>query len=158
MPFLIDGYNLLWAINEIDEEPGSLTDLKLCRVISRYLAQKNDIGQMIFDGIGPPDKSGFDSMSHLEIIFAGLGKEADDIIEIKIKASTAPKLLRVVSNDNRLKKAARTRKAVPVKCETFWRDLGKQLNKGHKINEPPGKRVGLSESETNQWLEFFDID
>jgi predicted RNA-binding protein with PIN domain len=110
---------------------------------------------MIFDGTGPPDKSCFQNTSNMEIFFVGVRTDADTVIEDKISVNSAPKRLRVVSSDNRLIKAARKRKAVAVKSELFWSQVIKQLSRKRGISEPLAKRGGLSESETDRWLNEF---
>jgi predicted RNA-binding protein with PIN domain len=112
-------------------------------------------GEIIFDGTGPPDKSGFDNLSNLEVFFAGLGTDADTVIEDKISVSTAPKKLTIVSSDRRLRSAARKRKATSIKSDVFWNDLQKQLSRKRPAKEPAEKRQGLNEGETEQWLDFF---
>ncbi len=156
MPFLIDGHNLLWTIHKTSGEP--VTDIQLCHALGRYLKFLNETGVLVFDGIGPPDKRPFESIVCLEVLFSGQRKEADDIIEDKIKANTAPKRLTVVSSDRRVRKAANARKAISIKSENFWENIKKQLSRKKTIKEPMEKRHGLSESETDQWLRFFDVD
>ncbi len=158
MPLIIDGYNLLRAIQKVDEDSESFSDVGLCQIIGRYLKQIGEKGEIVFDGTGPPDKSRFDNISNLEVFFAGLGSDADTVIEDKIKASTAPKRLTIVSSDRRLRDAARARKAASVKSQVFWDNLQKQLKRKKTIKEPEAKRRGLTESETRQWLKFFDIE
>ena len=82
----------------------------------------------------------------------------DTVIENKIRANTAPKRLSIVSSDRRLRDAARTRKATALKSDVFWDNLQKQLRRKKPVKEPEAKRMGLSESETKQWLEFFGIE
>ena len=158
MPVIIDGYNLLWLIQETSEAPESIGDVQLCRVVGRYLKLTGEKGEIVFDGTGPPDKSGFDNISNLEVFFTGLATDADTVIEDKIRANTAPRRLTVVSSDRRLRKAARARKAMAMKSEVFWSNLQKQLRSKKKIEEPAAKREGLSRSETEQWLKFFGLD
>jgi len=155
---IIDGHNLLHSIVKLSEEAESINDVQLCWIISRYLRAIRKQGEIIFDGTGPRDKSHFDNIANLEVCFAGLGKDADTVIENKIKANTAPKRLSIVSSDRRLRDAARTRKATAVKSEVFWDNLQKQLRQKKPVKEPEAKRTGLSESETKQWLEFFGIE
>ena len=154
---IIDGYNLLWSVQKA-EEFESITDLQLCYIVGRYLKLAGEKGEIVFDGKGPPDKTGFDNISNVEVSFAGLATDADTVIEDKIRANTAPRRLTVVSSDRRLRAAARARKAVAVKSEVFWTNLQKRLSRGRTIKEPPAKRWGLSESETEQWLKFFGLD
>ncbi len=156
--FVIDGYNLLHTILKTQEGSETLSDVALCRTLSTYFKLTGEKAEIIFDGTGPPDKGGFDGMSNLEVSFAGLGTDTDTVIEGKIRTSTAPKGLIIVSSDRRLRQAARARKAVPVKSEVFWADLQKQLSRKRPVKEPAAKRRGLSESETKQWLAFFGLD
>lgn len=167
MPYIIDGYNLLHSIHPAprrggihkegpDSEP--ISDIRLCRIISGYLKLIDEKGEIVFDGTGPRDKGGFDNISNLEVIFAGLNSDADTVIEDKIIASTSPKRLTIVSSDRRLRDAARKRKAIVVKSQVFWDNLQKQISRKRKVKEPLAKRHGLSESETEQWLDFFGIE
>ena len=156
--FVIDGYNLKHAILKAEEASEGIGDLELCMVVSRYLKLIGRGGEMIFDGAGPPDKSGFDDVSNLEVVFAGLGADADTAIEDKIIASTSPRRLTVVSSDRRLRKAARTRRCNSLKSEVFWGNVQKQLNRKRPVREPAAKRQGLSESETDQWLDVFGLE
>ena len=155
---IIDGHNLLHSIVKLSDEAESINDVQLCWIISRYLRAIRKQGEIIFDGTGPRDKSKFDNIANLEVLFAGLGSDADTVIENKIKASSAPKRLSIVSSDRRLRDAARTRRATAVKSEIFWNNLQKQLKRKKPVKEPEAKRMGLSESETKQWLEFFGIE
>ena len=156
--FIIDGHNLLHSIREADEGSESISDVQLCRIVGRYLKLIGEKGEIVFDGTGPRDKSEFDNISNLEVLFAGLGTDADTIIEDKIRANTAPKRLTIVSSDRRLRKAAQTRKATVVKSQVFWNNLQKQLSRKKGIREPAAKRQGLTDGETKQWLEFFGLE
>ncbi|MDH4240200.1 MAG: NYN domain-containing protein [Phycisphaerae bacterium] len=155
---IIDGHNLLHSIVKLHEDSGPISDVQLCWILSRYMKTVSENGEIVFDGTGPRDKSQFDNIANLEVFFAGLGSDADTVIENKIKASTAPKRLTVVSSDRRLRDSARTRKATAVKSEIFWDNLHKQLKRKKPVKEPEAKRSGLTESETRQWLEFFGIE
>jgi len=157
MPVIIDGHNLLHAIRKAEENPHVIGDLELCWIIGRYLKLTGEKAEIIFDGTGPRDKSGFDNISNLEVFFAGQGS-ADMVIEDKIKASTAPRRLTIISSDRRLRKAAQTRKATAVKSEVFWKDVQKQFRRKKPPKEPVEKRLGLTESKTKQWLEFFGLE
>lgn len=155
---IIDGHNLLHSIVKISDDASSINDLQLCWIISRYLKAIREKGEIIFDGTGPRDKTPFDNIAYLEVLFAGLGSDADTVIEDKIRASSAPKRLSIVSSDRRLRDAARTRKATTVKSEVFWDNLKKQLRQKKPVKEPEAKRSGLTESETQQWLDIFGIE
>lgn len=156
--FFIDGHNLLHSVQKDGSDSGPISDVHLCRIIGSYLKLTGQSGEIIFDGIGPPDKSGFDDISNLEVLFAGLGTDTDTVIEDKISLNTAPRRLKIVSSDRRLRKAARARKATSIKSEVFWNNMQKQLSRKKMTKEPAAKRRGLSESETGQWLEIFGLE
>jgi len=138
--------------------PKAISDVELCRAVGRYLKKIGQGGEIIFDGTGPRDKSEFDKVDGVEVLFAGLGSDTDTIMEDKIRVNTGPRGLTVVSSDNRLRKAARARKAISVKSEDFWLGLVKELGRKRRVDEPGGKFDGLSDGETDQWLDFFGLD
>jgi len=157
MPVVIDGHNLLHAIQKSHEEFESITAVGLCQIINKYLKSNNERGEIVFDGTGPRDKTGFEGMSNLEVVFAGLGSDADTVIENKIKANTAPKRLTVVSCDRRVRSAAKARRAISLKSPLFWEKIWKWSSRKRAFKEPQAKKNGLTESETKKWLEFFDL-
>ncbi|UCF15378.1 MAG: NYN domain-containing protein [Phycisphaerales bacterium] len=146
------------AVCKTIEDSESISDVGLCRIVGRYLRIIGRSGEMIFDGTGPRDKSGFDNIDNLEVLFAGFGTDTDTVIEDKISVSTAPKRLTIVSSDRRLQKAARARKATSIKAEVFWADLQKQLSQKRATKEPAAKHRGLSTGETKKWLEYFGLE
>lgn len=158
MPIIIDGYNLLRAIQKGDEQYESLDEASLCRFISEYLKRTRTYAQVIFDGTGPLDKSELSGVDNLEVFFSGPDTEADDIIEEKILEYSAPKRLVVVSTDRRLRAAAGKRKATSVTSDIFWMSLIEQLDKKRPTPEPKEKRHGITELETDQWLDEFGLD
>ena len=150
---------MLWALRQTLEEREITTELEMCRVLSRYFASTGEPGQVIFDGAGPADRSEFDKIANPEIIFAGFHRDADSVIEERLKANTSPRRVTVVSTDRRLRKAAALRKAAGVKSEDFWEQVRRELKRGKpRRPEPQEKREGLSEGETDQWLEAFGLD
>ena len=156
MPLLIDGYNLLKTVQR--DLYAALSEVQMCQLISAYLCGKRDAGKIVFDGIGPPDKTSLQDISNLEVIFSG-SHEADHIIEQLVLENTAPKRLIVVSSDRRVKAAAKKRKATAIKSDDYWLGLVKFLEKQKPKNpEPAGKREGISENETDKWLEEFGLD
>jgi len=156
--FIIDGNNLLHAILTLEEDSNALNDVGLCGILSRYFKLTAEKGEIIFDGTGPPDKSRFDNISNLEVSFAGMGTDTDTVIEDKIRVSTAPKGLTIVSSDRRLRAAAHSRRAASIKSDVFWNEIQKQLSRKRPEKEPKEKRQGLNQGETEQWLKFFGFD
>jgi predicted RNA-binding protein with PIN domain len=157
MPFLIDGYNLLWAVQKSGDGMEGIGDVELCRILGRYFSLIGRTAQIVFDGIGPPEKNGFDNIKGLDVFFSGPSSDADSVIEDKIQSNSAPRRLTVVSNDRRIRKAAHLRKAVSIRSENFWDEVGRILTRQRKDNEPLAKQRGISEGETEQWMRFFKL-
>ena len=158
MPVIIDGYNLLWYIQEKDEQFESITDIQLCRLVGQYLKLIGQKGEIVFDGTGNPNVNYLSGSANLDIIFVGLGTDADTVIESKIKVSTAPGNLTIVSSDRRIRQAAKTRKATDLKAEGFWNNLQKTLKRKTKFREPSEKRSGLDKGGTEFWLKYFGLE
>ena len=156
--YIIDGYNLLKSIQKTASDFEQISEIELCRLIGSFLRIKKQDGVIIFDGTEPRENACFNTLSGLEVIFAGPGKDADTLIEQKIKCDSAPRRLLVVSDDRRIRKAARARKATSLKSERFWTDLQKALKKKKRIAEPPEKRHGLDEGQTKHWMEHFGLE
>lgn len=155
MPFLIDGYNLLRSVQRLDGF-AELTDAQLCRCVADFLRAVRQRGTVVFDGIGPPDKRELMGVKGLDICFSGERTDADTIIEQRIAASTAPKHLIVVSSDRRLRTAATRRKAKSVTVDVFWPGLCKTIENSDKLaSEPREKQKGITELETEVWMEYF---
>lgn len=158
MPYLIDGYNLLRAVQGIHEEYAQIAEAGLCRILSEYIRIKRSRGQIVFDGIGPPDRSVLCGYGNLEVFFSGQRYEADDVIEEKIEDNSAPKSLIVVSSDRRIRAAANSRKAVAVRSDLFFDDVIKVLDRAKISPEPDQKRQGLTEAEADEWMDIFGMD
>jgi predicted RNA-binding protein with PIN domain len=154
---LIDGYNLLRAVQNFLDHPDTITDVQLCLVLGEYLPRVKKKGKIIFDGTGPRDKTAFKNIKNLEVLFSGSNYEADDIIEKLVLENTAPKRLVVVSSDRRIKAAAKKRKATAISSIDFWEGVIKQLEKKRRKPEPREKFSGISKFETELWLKEFGL-
>lgn len=155
---IIDGYNLLRAVQNLTEQSFNITDVQLCLVLGKYLYRIKKKGRIVFDGIGPRDKTAFNNLRNLEVVFSGSSHEADDVIERLVLENTAPRMLTVVSSDRRVKAAAKKRKATALDCVDFWTDVIKIFEKKQKRQvEPQGKFIGISEAETEFWLREFGL-
>ncbi len=111
----------------------------------------------MFDGIGPPNKRPFKQISRISVVFSGQGIEADDVIEDKIASCRSPKKLCVVSSDRRVRRAAQQAKAQACRSDEFWTMVLKRLLRKRGPKEPMGKRHGLTDAETREWLKQFGL-
>lgn len=157
MPVLIDGYNLLRAAQKILEQ-SDFAGADLCVVLCEFLRRVGDIGTIVFDGIGPPNKEGLMGSQRLQVIFSGRNVEADTVIEQHIRENSAPKRLVVVSSDRRIRTAAKRRKCPDIPAGDFWFQLCHTVEKQVPTPEPRGKRQGIGEKDVDRWLKIFGLD
>jgi predicted RNA-binding protein with PIN domain len=156
--YIIDGYNLLWSIHKTVEHFEEITQAQLCRLVAQYLKADGLDGLIVFDGVGPPDKRPLQHIANLEVLFSGPNADADDVIEARLKADTAPKRLTVVSSDRRIRTAVKAAKATSIKSEQFCRILLSRAKARKAPAEPVQKKQGLDEGQTKQWLKYFGLD
>lgn len=112
MRFVIDAYNLLFAIGRLTPRSGkdALVGARQWLMSrTRHAHQDADKVIVVFDG-----KSG-SGAKPTGAIFSG-PQEADDIIEDTIRRETVPGRLTVVSDDLRLREAARRKGCVVLRC------------------------------------------
>ena len=159
MPYVIDGHNLLFAVRGCSDQYQGLDAETLTLLLNEYLSRSHEYAELFFDGTGPYDKSLFNQFHNIRVSFSGTNNEADDLIESFIGKSSAPTSLTIVSSDRRVRKAATQRKAKCLHTIDFWERVVSVIDKPIKPNpEPSQKRRGnLSEGETDEWMDIFDI-
>jgi len=161
MRYLIDGYNLLHAMGVLLGRvgPHGLEKARLA-LLGRLIALHGDeIGQVtvVFDARNaPPGAAPQDEYRGVHILYA-LHEEADDVIEALIHKETAPRQLTVVSDDHRLKEAARRGRCLAVGCLDYL-ELARRPAPTPPSADGSAKPQGVSAEEARRWLaEFGDL-
>ena len=151
MPTLIDGYNLMFAGGLLGKKLGPD---QFRKVRTRFL---NDLAHalgpirshettVVFDASNPPfDLPTKSTHKGLTILFAVNDENADARLEQLIAEHSAPKRLRVVSSDRRVRVAATRRRAVSISSDDFWVEID-------RLNASP-RRVDSSENTASPKLE-----
>ncbi len=159
MPTIIDGTNLLCMILDASEDYEIRSEVQLCNKLETYFALMGEDAEIVFDGSGPADKSVFGVAGHMEVFFSGFKKDADTVIEEKVQASMNPRRLTVVSSDRGLRMAVADHGASTIKSEPFWKKVLQELRRqGRVVKEPEEKLEGLTEGETERWMDMFGLD
>lgn len=165
---LVDTYNALHtpaALRNLHDEP-TPGHLAVLIAASRF---RRDRAALICDGSPHPSHLGPSAerraelryrVEGVEIVYAGPGRDADSLIERWIARDSAPRRLRVVSNDRRLIRAARAARAHPVSADGFVQTLLSDAERAGKRWTRPtfATEVPLSRSAVRYWHELFDID
>ena len=141
MRYLIDGYNLLHAMGVLAGRvgPHGLEKARLA-LLGRLLAlHADDPGRVtvVFDAARA--RAGAEreqEYNGLHILYA-LREEADDVIEAIIRRESTPRQLTVVSDDRRLKEAARRRQCPALGCLDYLEQVGRPTSPPHPCPSPP---------------------
>lgn len=166
---LIDGYNLLFQSQLVGKGRGrdwlSAAKQRLINLLQQRLTlDELKTTHIVFDApsVGPaPAPDNFSS--GLCIAYAVDHAEADDLLEHIIRQHPSPKLLTVVSSDLRIRRCARSRRAISLGAEQFLEQLER------RPKSPASESVEtttyatrasqeqlLSEPEIAFWLKEFD--
>ena len=159
MRYLIDGYNLLYVLGWAPKRAGS-PSLESARLgLLRQLAGWDGEVTVVFDARGAPARAGGDQTYRgIHVIFSR-GQEADDVIEDHIARERQPASLTVVSDDRRLRKAARRHGCREMGCVDFLELLRRPAPEPESpAPSRPPKREPASAEEVEHWLrEFADL-
>ncbi|MDP6506140.1 MAG: NYN domain-containing protein, partial [Planctomycetota bacterium] len=103
MPYLIDGYNVIYADDELAHfmKDGLLEQAreKLLRLLVQFKAATGNKVSVVFDGSSPYGGLPVDARMGIRMIFSRKPEKADDVIVEEIVRETNPAQLVVVSSD-----------------------------------------------------------
>jgi predicted RNA-binding protein with PIN domain len=153
MPVLIDGNNLLYAARDADpERPPSRSTL--CLRLGQWARLTGEKVAIVFDGPTPAASLAQQiADADLAVSYSGSGVSADEVLVRAIEANSAARLLLVVSTDHQVARAARGRKARPIRSDAFWAAVQRELARPRpEPLEPPEKRRGLPAGDVERWL------
>jgi uncharacterized protein len=159
--FLIDGYNLMHAVGLARK---GLPAGALARARTEFLdwlagaaEKRGTTMRVIFDA--PCATSGSPESDHRGVLVRfACGRTADDEIEELLAAERRPAGLTVVSNDSRLREAARRRGSAFQSCEEFidWSlETGQEPRKPRRVAEPEKPEPVAGEADNAALLEVF---
>jgi uncharacterized protein len=126
MRYLIDGYNLLHALGLARKNGGRAAWDRARRALLDWLADRHGPAAgavaVIFDAQN--SLGGVVEESHRGLrVLRDRGRTADDMIEDLLRDEKSPETLTVVSNDGRVRDAARRRGAAVRKCSEYLDEL-----------------------------------
>lgn len=162
--YLIDGYNLLFQSSLVGRGRGKgwleRARLRLLKLLSTGL-ERDDLArtQVVFDASqhGAVEQD-FVFESGVSVVFANDHPEADDLLEELIRKHAHPKTLNVVSSDNRIRRAAKARKAISIDSEAFLDRLemiGSPQVQGEASPAPEVVSEALEREEIEYWMREF---
>ena len=168
---IIDGYNLLHyaGLGALCRRPGRFEQARdqLLLRLKRSLTEKELARTLVvFDAQYAENVDRRPIVIHgMTVVFSPRGRQADDLIEDLLCATAQPRLLRVVSSDHRLLRAARAVGPGFIDSDSFLVELDerqtqkkRQADHDSQTTSPSRVRTQV-ELTTEDWLkEFGEID
>ncbi len=169
---LIDGYNVLAPVAPpsrgsdaawLQRERTQLID----RLVKGLDPEVRVRTCLVFDAADPPrDRPSEFVVDGLEVMFAVDYPEADDLLEVLIAESSAPKNLAVVSSDNRVRLAASRRGCTVYDSQAWLDDLldgvaglagGRRLKSGQGRGPSEAEDVAecMDQQDVESWMREF---
>ena len=145
MRYVIDGYNLLHAMGVLLGRAGphrleSARRALLDRILALHGDHAADV-TVVFDAAKAPARvEAEQDHKGVRVLFA-LREEADDVIEALIRRDPSPRQLTIVSDDRRLKEAARRRQCVSSGCLDYLEQVGRRRRRRATRVVPPSRIV-----------------
>ena len=167
MPILIDGYNLMHAAGLMKPRfgPGGLERARraLLGLLAGSLGEEAAQTTVVFDArmAAQPAETAEElpaARRGIRVQFAAGEENADALIEKLIRIDSAPKRLTVVSADQRIRTAAKRRRARSVDSDAFLRELLARRHERQRAggSDPPEKPTGQSAAQSDLWLRKFE--
>jgi uncharacterized protein len=159
MRYLIDGYNLMYALGLARRNGGRAAWDRGRRLLLDWLADQH--GPAAGDVTVVLDAQNARGGQVIEESHRGLrvlrkaGRAADDMIEDLLKVEPSPETLTVVSNDARVRDAATRRGCVIRRCEEYVDAVMDHRQPATPVADPPEKDERATPAEMAEWLEKF---
>ena len=162
MNHLIDGYNMLYALGRLAPRstPDALQGARRWLFdLLRPIAVAPTSITVVFDSRNDSPHMRTQEITSGVCFLYSRGQTADDLIEDLIETAPDPRDLIVVSNDNRIKLAARHGKARSVGCLDYYEEFilpgPASASEAAPAADSSTERGEMSAEETEHWLEVF---
>lgn len=166
MAYLIDGHNLIGQLHDISlADPND--EAKLVQKLRGFAARTGSKKIIvIFDKGMPAGASGL-SNGTVEVIFASHITTADNVMIERIKYARDPQHWIVISSDNQVLDAAKTRDMKVIRSSDFARQLNtpqpiqptsKLPQKRRDLLNESKQETHMSAAELKAWLKLFAPD
>jgi hypothetical protein len=158
--FLIDGYNLMHAAGLAHRAmPAAQFDAARARFLDWLADGARDRAELrvVFDAQQAPVPSLETVHRGVRVRFA-FRQTADDLIEELVAVEQRPKLLTVVSNDSRVREAARRAECITCTCAEFidWLITPENPQPGATHSPEADKPIpSITDEDKDEWLSAF---
>jgi len=159
MRYLIDGYNLLYALGLARKNGGRAAWDRGRRLLLDWLADRAGPEApnvtIVFDAQNARGGPVIEESHRGLRVLRKAGRAADDLIEDLLRDEPSPETLTVVSNDARVRDAAHRRGCPVRRCEEYVDALMEPPRPAAQPAEADEKDVACTPEETERWLQAF---
>ena len=159
MTFIVDGHNLIGQMTDLalddpeDEE-------KLLRRLLRYQARTGRKIVVVFDPGSGFQLSTKQTVGAVEVVCAGTGTTADEVIVQRVQSFENPRNVTVVTSDREVQNAAAQAGALVVDAAAFVKEMrqgSRRRPRRKKRSTATADRTArpLPDSEVREWLQIF---
>lgn len=161
---LIDTYNVLHQTGILPPDLAGPSLIEFVRLVrsSRFADRPLTF---VCDGPQPPPDEAWAALAAgtrlpPRLVFSGVEKEADDIIEHLVRRHTAPRRLTVVSSDRRLVRVAEVRRCRHLYSEQFLGMLADDFRARHvrRTRAIQAYEVPLDAGSVRYWMRMLGIE
>jgi hypothetical protein len=165
MKIYIDGPSLeeYFLVEEVDSVviagDRERTRDNIRRWVARYCESRDCDGVMVYDDLEPNEvRPPVQNFGRLKVVNLPYGEEAFDEIAGKANRDAVDDKVFVVTDDRRLAGAVQRGRARLQTPEQFVRRVRKRIRADEQsmAQEPDEKFTGLSETEVDYWMEYFE--
>lgn len=161
MPLLVDGYNLMHALQASRWGDDRTGRARLCRLLGDWSDARGERVTVVFDGTRPPGALANQIADpRIDVIYSD-AQTADVVLAEWLAACSAARRVLVVSSDHEVQRAARRRDAAFERSEDFADRLARDLRDAAAARPPndlPVKHVGPAPDDGDAWLRQFGFD
>lgn len=163
MRYLIDGYNLMFALGLLSKQvrPSGLEParLRLLDFLQAHFGADAGRVAVVFDAARAPRHTPAEESYRGIHVHYALSEEADDLIEELVQHEATPHDLTVVSDDRRVREAARRGSCGALRCLDFVEQMAFPRAPPAPTSDSTAKPDLPSAQETQEWLrEFGDVE
>lgn len=154
---LIDAYNVIQTPGVLPPDLAGLDVAGLAALIARSRYARRG-ARLVCDGGPEGQAEAVGPAKGIEILFAGPGREADDLIDQMLRSGGGARGMLVVSSDRRVQKMAHRRKARTLSSPEFLAQL--THDQGRRPPEPRpafAKAIPLDRGSIAYWLREFGL-
>jgi hypothetical protein len=159
VPVVIDGNNLLYAARAAEDSGPLVGRSMLCSAVGEWASRRGERVRVVFDGPSPgKERAKQIADSRLQVTYSG-GVSADAALIGILNTDSAARRLLVVSSDREIVRAAKRRRARPIRSDEFWALVKQDLSRPpSKSPEPVEKKQGLDAERTEEWVREFGLE